>query len=205
MRILIACEYSGIVRDAFTKAGHHAVSCDILPTESNGLHYKGDVRDILYSRHWDMMIAHPPCTYLANSGVSWLNRIPGRWEQLDEGAALFKLLLDAPINRICIENPVPHKYAVERIGQQYDQTIQPYNFGHPESKRTCLWLKNLPPLLNTITLTKPARGYWDNQTPSGQNKLGPSPDRAKIRSRFYPGIAEAMATQWGSIDLDKEI
>lgn len=195
-KVLVACEYSGIVRDAFIAAGFEAMSCDLLPTESEGPHYQGDVRDVLYDG-WDLMVAHPPCTYLANSGVWVLHRDPARWGQLDDGAAFFRLLWEAPIKRICVENPVPHKYAVERIGGKYHQTIQPYQFGHPESKRTCLWLKNLPELRSTNILEKPDRGYWDNQTPSGRNKLGPSPDRAKLRSRFYEGIAVAMADQWG--------
>jgi len=196
MNVLVACEFSGIVRDAFTRAGHHAVSCDLLPSESEGHHYKGDVRDLLYDG-WDLMIAHPPCTYLANSGVRWLHTNPGRWDAMKEGALFFKELLDAPIGKIAIENPVMHKYAVEIIGRKHDQTIQPYQFGHPESKRTCLWLKYLPPLLYTDVLVKEPGQVWDNQTPSGQNKLGPSPDRWKLRSTFYTGIAEAMATQWG--------
>lgn len=196
MKILVACEFSGIVRDAFAKAGHDAMSCDLLPTESPGKHYQGDVLDIL-DYGWDLMIAHPPCTYLANSGVSWLHRQEGRWEKMREGALFFKTLLDANIKRIAIENPIMHKYAVEIIGRKQDQTIQPYEYGHPESKRTGLWLKNLPQLRPTNILTKPKRGYWDNQTPSGQNKLGPSPDRWKLRSTFYKGIAEAIAEQWG--------
>ena len=196
--ILIACEYSGTVRDAFRRMGHDALSCDLIPTESPGPHAIYDVLRLIENEsvEWDLMIAHPPCTYLANSGVSWLHKQPERWALLDEGAAFFKALLDAPIHRICIENPVPHKYAVERIGRKHDQTIQPYQFGHAESKRTCLWLKNLPQLKPTNILQKPERGYWDNQTPSGQNKMGPSPDRAKERARFYTGIAEAMAEQW---------
>lgn len=196
MKVLIACEFSGIVRDAFTRAGHDAVSSDLLDTESEGPHYKGDVRDILYDG-WDLMIAHPPCTFLANSGVRWLHTDRSRWAEMEKGALFFKELLNAPIDRIAIENPVMHKYAVEIIGRKHNQTIQPYEFGHPESKRTCLWLKNLPPLLPTDILTKEKGQVWDNQTPSGQNKLGPSPDRWKLRSTFYKGIADAMATQWG--------
>lgn len=143
------------------------------------------------------MIAHPPCTYLANSGVHWLHRDPGRWKFMDDGAKFFKMLLNADIPKIAVENPVMHKYAVAVIGRKHDQTIQPYEFGHPESKRTCLWLKGLPKLESTNVLSKPQSGKWNNQTPSGQNKLGPSADRWKLRSVTYQGIADAMAEQWG--------
>lgn len=195
MKVLVACEFSGTVRDAFIERGHDAVSCDLLPTESPGPHVQGDVLDLL-DEGWDLMVAHPPCTYLANSGVRWLHERPDRWEKMREAAEFFKSLLNAPVPKICVENPVMHKYAVEIIGRKHDQTIQPYEFGHPESKRTCLWLKNLPPLLPTGILSKKEGTTWENQTPSGQNKLGPSPDRWKERSRFYRGWAEAMANQW---------
>ena len=144
MNVLVACEFSGVVRDAFAKRGHYAVSCDLLPTDSPSTnHYQGDVRDLLIHNAWDLMIGHPPCTYLTNSGVRWLSEDPERWQQLDEGAAFFKLLLDADIPKIAIENPIPHKYAVERIGRKYDQIIQPWQYGHGETKATCLWLKGL--------------------------------------------------------------
>lgn len=195
MKVLIACEFSGTVRDAYLSQGHDAMSADLLPSDTAGPHYQGDVLDII-SDGWDLMIAHPPCTYLANSGVSWLHRQDGRWPKMRDGAQFFKALLDAPIDRIAVENPVMHKYAVEIIGRKHDQTVQPYQFGHPESKRTCLWLKNLPPLVPTDILSTPESGKWDNQTPTGQNKLGPSPDRWKLRSKTYTGIAEAMSTQW---------
>jgi hypothetical protein len=193
MKILIACEYSGTVRDAFARKGHDATSCDLLPTMTPGKHYQGSVTDII-GDGWDMMIAHPPCTYLANSGVSWLNRIPGRWDQMRDGAEFFRLLLNAPIPKIAIENPVMHGYAKEIIGQTYTQTIQPWQFGEDASKRTCLWLKNLPALVPTDVLVK---NRYANQTPSGQNNLGPSADRWKERSTTYQGIANAMAEQWG--------
>lgn len=199
MRVLVACEFSGVVRDAFIKRGHDAISCDLLPTESSGPHMQGDILDCFagWDGYFDLMIAHPPCTYLANSGVHWLGRQEGREQKMIEAALFFKTLLNARIPRICIENPVMHKYAVDIIGRKHDQTIQPYEFGHPESKRTCLWLKNLPKLQPTNVLTKPESGKWENQTPSGQNKLGPSADRWKLRSITYQGIAEAMAEQWG--------
>jgi len=195
MKVLVACEYSGRVRDAFAKKGHDAWSCDLLPTDqSNGNHHQGDIKDILYD-NWDLIIAHPPCTYFANSGVSWLHRDSSRWAKLDESADFFNLFLNHSCNKIAIENPVPHKYALERIGgKKYTQTIQPWQFGHDASKRTCLWLKNLP-LLEPTKIIKKAR--YSNQTPSGQNNLGPSAKRWKIRSETYIGIASAMANQWG--------
>ena len=197
MKVLVACEFSGVVRDAFITQGHDAISCDYLETERPGPHHRGDVSVIL-DQGWDLMIAHPPCTYLSNSGVSWLHRQPGRWDLMEEAALFFKLLLQADIPRVAIENPVMHKYALGIIGRKHNQTFQPYQYGHPESKRTCLWLKNLPQLRPTEIIPKPSKGYWNNQTPSGQNKLGPSNDRWKIRSRFYPRVAKAMAIQWGS-------
>ena len=197
MKILIACEYSGIVRDAFIAQGHDARSCDILPTERPGPHYQGDVTELL-DKAWDLIIAHPPCTYLCNSGVRWLHTEKGRWEKLEEAAAFFRLFLDVNCPRVCIENPVMHRYARERLhGKKQTQSIQPFQFGHPESKRTCLWLKGLEPLRPTKVLDLPGCGYWENQTPSGRNKLAPSPDRAKLRSATYSGIADAMAAQWG--------
>ena len=197
MKVLVACETSGVVRNAFLEKGHDAWSCDLEPADDNqDRHFQQDVLEILYDDCWDMIIAHPPCTYLANSGVHWLNRQKGRWEKMFEAAVFFRAFLCAEAKYICVENPVMHKYALEHIGQKHTQTIQPYQFGHSESKRTCLWLINLPPLKPTKILEKPACGYWDNQCPSGQNKLGPSPDRAKKRSRTYEGIAKAMANQW---------
>ena len=141
-----------------------------------------------------MMIAHPPCTYLANSGVRWLHTQPGRWNDMREGAAFFKRLLDAPIPKIAVENPVMHKYALAEIRQRPAQTVQPWQFGEDASKRTCLWLKGLPLLVPTKILRKER---YANQTPSGQNNLGPSALRAHLRSMTYEGIAEAMASQWG--------
>tara|TARA_Y100000401_G_C8270543_1_gene198123 strand:- start:94 stop:687 length:594 start_codon:yes stop_codon:yes gene_type:complete len=197
MKVLVACEYSGIVRDAFTEKGHNAWSCDLLPTDSlSGNHYEGDVKDILYN-DWDLIIAHPPCTYFANSGVRWLYEKPNRWSYMIKAAEFFNLFLDHNCERIAIENPVPHKYALEQIGnRKYDQTIQPWQFGHDASKRTCLWLKNLPNLIPTKIIKK---DKYSNQTPSGQNNLGPSKNRWKERSKTYKGIADAMANQWGNL------
>ena len=198
LKVLVACEYSGKVRNAFSACGHMAMSCDLLPSESQGLHYQGDVRDIL-DQGWDLMVAHPPCTYLSGSGMHWTTR-GLRDPQLTEDALAFvQLLMDAPIPRIAIENPV--SVISSRI-RKPEQIIMPYQFGHDASKKTCLWLKNLP-LLKPTKFIEPrivnGKKRWGNQTDSGQNKLGPSKDRWKIRSETYQGIADAMAVQWGSL------
>lgn len=194
MKVLVACEYSGRVRDAFRLKGHDAMSCDILPADVPGPHYQGDVRDLLQTNHWDLMIAFPPCTYLAASGMHWTTR-GFRDPQLTEDALSFvQLLLDAPIDKIALENPVG---CISRRIRKPDQYIHPWQFGCPHSKKTCLWLKNLPVLKHTNVLPLPESGRWENQTKSGQNKLGPSDDRWKIRSMTYQGIADAMADQWG--------
>jgi hypothetical protein len=192
MKVLIACEYSGAVRDAFIAQGHDAISCDLLPTDAPGPHYQGDVRDIIEDG-FDLMVAHPPCTHLAVSGARWFKD-----KQVEQAEALdfVRLLLSAPIGKIALENPI--SIISSRI-RKPNQIIQPWQFGHPESKSTCLWLKNLPKLISTDILQLPASGRWSNQTPSGQNKLGPSPDRWKERSKTYQGIAEAMAQQWGAV------
>lgn len=196
MRVLVACEYSGTVRDAFRAMGHDAWSCDLLPTEVDGPHIVGDVLAVL-GNGWDLMIAHPPCTYLTNSGVSWLHKDPARWALLDDGAAFFRAMLDAPIPRIAIENPIMHKHARERIGHAaYTQIVQPWMFGHPESKATCLWLKGLPPLLGTVD-ARQEMSRLPIRERQRLHYLPPSKDRWKIRSTTYKGIAEAMAAQWG--------
>jgi len=199
MRVLIACERSGIVRRAFTARGHYAVSCDMVGADDSPClrHYCGDVRDIV-DDGWDLMIAHPPCTHLAVSGARWFpeKRADGRQQ---DALDFVRLLMAAPIARICIENPVS---VISSQIRKPDQIIQPWMFGHAEAKATCLWLKNLPRLRPTAMVERPARGYWDNQTPSGQNKLGPSPERATVRSRTYLGIADAMAEQWDEKHLD---
>ena len=216
VRVLVACEYSGTVRDAFNKLGFDAWSCDILPTDKPGNHLQCDVREIL-NDGWDIMIAHPPCTYLSSSGLHWNKRTPGRQEKTEEALKFVELLLNAPIKHIALENPIG---AISSQIRKPEQIIQPYEYGHPESKSTCLWLKNLPVLKPTkfadwkyyrckcgnvfeAELGKygccdgPAKIMWDNQTKSGQNKLPPSKDRWKIRSKTYQGIADAMAMQWG--------
>lgn len=193
MKVLVACEYSGKVRDAFLRYGHDAMSCDLLPTDAPGPHYQGDVFDII-NDGWDLMIAHPPCTYLSVSGMHWTTR-GLRDPQLTEGALAFvQRLMDAPVERIAIENPV--SIISSRI-RKPDQIIQPWWFGHDASKKTCLWLKNLPILEKTHVLPGDAKTRRSNQTANGQNKLPPSKDRWKIRSETYAGIAEAFANQWG--------
>lgn len=200
MKILIACEYSGVVRDAFVAKGHDAWSCDILPTESLGNHYQCDVREILnYS--WDMMIAHPPCTHLACSGAAWFkNKKELQVEALD----FIRLLLDAPIPKIALENPVG---VISTRIRKPDQVIQPYYFGEPFQKSTCLWLKNLPKLVATHC-DAPLFGMTVDKgemyvSPSGKRMakwyamLRADGNRAKIRSKTFQGIADAMANQWG--------
>jgi len=192
MRVLIACEYSGTVRDAFIAQGHDAMSCDLLPTDRPGQHYQGDIVDIL-GDDWDLMVAHPPCTHLAVSGAKHFKE-----KQTDgrQAAALefVRTLMDAPIPRICVENPV--SIISTRI-RKPDQIIQPWMFGHEATKTTCLWLKGLPPLVPTDIVGKGAR----HVTKSGKSlptwyNLPPSADRWKIRSATFQGIADAMAAQW---------
>jgi hypothetical protein len=201
MKVLVACEYSGRVRDAFIARGHDAISCDLLPTDVAGPHYQGDVFDII-NDGWDLMVAHPPCTYLTNSGSGWLYNKDGskneeRWENLKDGAEFFKKLCEAPIEKKAIENPIQHKHAVELHGQgKATQYVQPWMFGHMEQKATGLWLYGLPKLkptndvkLEMMKLPKNARERL--------HYLPPSEDRWKLRSMTYPGIADAMAEQWG--------
>lgn len=211
MRVLAACEESQEVARAFRALGHDAWSADILPSahcdaacppsgacEYHG-HYRGDVTPLLVPGAWDLLIAFPPCTFLCSSGLHWNSRRPGRAQQTAEALEFARSLLEAPVPRIALENPVG------RIGSAIrpaDQSIQPLMFGHDASKTTCLWLKNLPKLEPTDYIDPRMVGgkpRWGNQTDSGQNKLGPSADRAKIRSRTYPGIARAMAEQWGGL------
>lgn len=195
MKVLVACEYSGVVRDAFIKRGHDAMSCDLLETDRPGPHYQGDVFDII-DQGWDLMIAHPPCTYLSNSGVSWLYRKEGRWQQMEGGAKFFKRLWESDIPKIAVENPIMHKYAKEIIGATQDQIVHPWMFGHPEQKATCLWLKNLPELHETDNVKEEMNQLSDKER-QRLHYLPPSKDRWKIRSKTYQGIAEAMAEQWG--------
>ena len=194
MKVLIACEFSGVVRDAFKAKGHYAMSCDLLPTEREGLHYQGDVRDVI-NDGWDLMIAHPPCTYLSNAAARFL--YPGgvlNSERLKlglEAKDFFMELYNAPINKIAIENPVPSKvYGLPNESQ----VIQPYYFGHPYQKKTYLWLKNLPPLLSTLVCENPEttknKHNWFNKG---------GVERQKNRAKTFQGIADAMAEQWGAL------
>lgn len=183
MRVLVACEYSGVVRDAFLRAGHEAMSCDLLPTDAPGPHYQGDVRDVL-DYPWDLMIAHPPCTDLSVSGARHFaaKRMDGRQQA---GVSFVMMLAKRDIPRIAIENPVS---VLSSLWRKPDQVIQPWQFGHGETKATCLWLKGLPRLKPTdVVEGREARVH----------KMPPSPDRWKLRSTTYAGIAEAMADQWG--------
>ena len=206
LNVLIGCEISGLIRDEFVARGHNAFSCDLFSLEQvppywpkqrfPERHLVGDVRYWAQNRTagcWDLAIFMPPCTYLANSGVRWLYREDGtvaydRWELMRRGADFFRELLNAPIPHIAVENPVQHRYARERIGVPFTQTVQPWQFGHAEVKRTCLWLKNLPPLVPTKIVPPPYHArVW---------KMGPHEYRQMDRSLTYPGIAKAMADQW---------
>ena len=192
MRVLVACERFGVIRDAFIKAGHDAMSCDLVDTLAPGPHYAGDVRDILHDG-WDLMIAHPPCTFLCSSGLHWNTRRPERAAQTDEAVEFVRRLLAAPIPRIAVENPIG---CLSTRIRKPDQIVQPWQFGEDASKATCFWLVGLP-FLEATNIIKKDR--YANQTASGQNKLPPSPDRWKERSRTYEGIAAAMASQWGCL------
>lgn len=200
MKVLVACEYSGRVRRAFAALGHDVISADFEPSEDDSpYHYRGDCFDLINDQHFDLMIAHPPCTYLSVSGMHWTAR-GLRDQQLTEDALSFvRRLMDAPIKRIAIENPV--SVISSRI-RKPDQTINPYQFGDDASKKTCLWLKELP-LLRPTKFIEPrminGKMRWSNQCDSGQNKLAPSADRWKDRSRTYEGIAKAFAQQWGNL------
>lgn len=186
MRCAVLCEFSGVVRDAFRARGHDAVSCDLLPSESPGPHIQGDC----LAQDWsgfDLIVAHPPCTYLCNSGVRWLHTQPGRWDKMHEAADFFRSIQALPVARIAVENPIPHRHA--KLGKP-TQSVQPWMHGHGETKATCLWLKGLPPL-------KPSK-VVEGRTPRVHH-ASPGPNRWKERSRTLPGIASAMATQWGSL------
>lgn len=193
MRILVACEKSGRVRDALLAAGHDAMSCDLEPTEAPGPHYQGDVRDVLHEQ-WDGLVAHPVCRYLSNSGVRWLHERPERWAAMVEGAEFFALFLNAAhIPRRAVENPIMHKYAAALIGRRADQFVQPHWFGDPFKKATGLHLEGLPKLTRT---------HYPGDYPPGTVfkqecwLMGPSAERESLRSRTYLGIANAIATQW---------
>ena len=179
-RVLIACEFSGIVRDAFLVQGHDAISCDLLPSERPGPHYEGDVRDILW-QDWDILISFPPCTYLCNSGARWWAH---RQREQAEALDFVRLLLEAPIPHIALENP---EGRISTAIRKPDQLIHPWEYGHEEEKKTCLWLKALPLLQPTKLMARRTQRVW---------RMGESKSRARERSRTYPGIAHAMAEQW---------
>lgn len=206
LRVLVACEYSGAVRDAFRALGHDAMSCDLLDTDVAGPHYKGDVFEII-GDGWDLMVAHPPCTYLTNSGVRWLRertragdaytaRAIDRWPAMIDGALFFRRLLDAPIPRVAVENPTMHGYATSIVGEKATQTVHPWQHGHTQTKATGLWLRGLPPLLETdnVKAETMALPYAER---SMIHYASPGVDRWKVRSATFPGIAAAMAAQWG--------
>jgi hypothetical protein len=206
VRILIACEFSGVVRRAFRALGHDAWSCDLLPSEDGSeYHIHGDVMTALYrmprsqagAKHWDLMVAHPPCTYLANSGERWLKDNPDRQLMRKEALSFVLALWNAPIERIAIENPIGH---LSTAWQKPHQVVQPFLFGHPEWKSTCLWLKNLPPLHPTHCVEPDGTvggGKKPGRISSRLHRLPPGPDRQRERSRTFQGVADAMAAQWG--------
>lgn len=199
----MACESSGVVRRAFAEEDHEAYSCDILPSDDNSkFHIQDDVTNHL-DEDWDLMIAHPPCTFMCNSGVSWLHKDDKRWDELKKAYEFFLVLKNANIPKIAIENPIPHKYAMKYTGR-YTQLLQPYQFGHPEQKATCLWLKNLPRLVTTDN-----RFHEMKKLPKSEaqriHMTPPGPDRWKIRSRTYEGIAKAMSDQWGNKPLQTQL
>ncbi len=211
MKILIGCEFSGIVRRAFAALGHDVWSCDLLPSDDgSNRHIVGDVRDYL-DEGWDMLaVFHPPCTRLCNSGVRWLKEAPpGKtldqmWRELDEGADLFSKCWNAPIKRVACENPIMHKYAKQRIANYEPpaQIVQPWWFGEPEFKATGLYLRGLDPLSPTNKLQPPKPGTAAHKAGSKVHRTPPGPDRWKIRSRFFPGGAAAMADQWAGLAVE---
>lgn len=211
MRILVGCETSGVVRRAFAARGHDVWSVDLLPAEDrSNRHIIGDVRDYL-DGGWDLLaVMHPPCTRLCNSGVRWLSvPPPGRtkeemWRDLEDGAALFSACWNAPIERVCVENPVMHRHARERIaGWQRPQTVQPWWFGEPAFKATGLYLRGLSPLVPTDKLTPPRPGTEEHKAWSRVHRAPPGPDRWRERSRTFEGVARAMATQWSPMACDQ--
>lgn len=185
MRVLVACEYSGAVRDAFLKRGHDAISCDLLPTDVPGPHHVGDVLELLQRERFDMLIAFPPCTYLCSSGLHWNKKRPERAQKTEEGLEFVRKLLAADVPKIALENPIG---CISSRIRKPDQIIQPWQFGHGEVKATCLWLKGLPKLVPTCIVDGREAKVW---------RAPPSPDRWKIRSKTYAGVAEAMGEQWG--------
>lgn len=205
MKVLVACEFSGTVRDEFIKQGHDAVSCDLLPSESDfGPHIQGDVLDVIGAEKWDLMIAHPPCTYLSSVGNKWLKNNPERERERVEAFNFAMKLYNADIPKVCMENPMGY---LNTHFRRPDQTIHPWMFGDHEMKRTCLWLKNLPKLYWTLPNARKPEPRWIRHTKNGEGKkiyfvesciLCGDEERWKVRSKTFPGIAHAMAVQWGS-------
>lgn len=197
LRVLIACEFSGIVRDTFAALGHDAWSCDLLPSERSGNHIQADFRSVVQD-DWDVVGYHYECRVMANSGVRWLHEKPGRWDELREACEIFNLTLRDP-RPGWSENPVQHRHAKERIDREQDQVIQPWQFGEPYFKATCLWLRGgLNPLNPTSILERPKRGTDEHKKWSMVHRASPGPDRWRARSRTFEGIARAMASQWSS-------
>lgn len=209
MRVLIACEESGTVRDEFIRLGHDAISCDLKPTRKSGPHLQCDVRDVLHLG-WDLMIAHPVCKRLANSGVRWLHEPPkghtveGMWAALEEAAEFYRLLRDAPIPKKAIENPIMHRHAKERVQPGYRQVVQPWWFGDPTFKATGFELIGLPDLVPTNKLIPPKKGTPEHKAWSWVHMMPPGPNREQERSVTQPGIARAMAEQWGGYVIQME-
>lgn len=202
MKVLVACEFSGIVRDAFIAKGHDAISCDLLPTERSGPHYQGNVLDIL-DTGFDLLIAHPPCTRLTRAGERWL-KVPPKgktliqmWEEFNEGVDLYLKLRNCSIPKRCIENPVFNQFAKHQLGNPSRQIVQPWWFGEEAFKATGFELINLPNLVATNKLVPPNRGTDDHKKWSFVHRCSPGPDRWKVRSKTFQGIANAMAEQWG--------
>ena len=195
MKILIACEFSGIVREAFSKRGHNAWSCDLLPTDKPGQHIQADFRSVVQDS-WDFIGYHYECRVMANCGARWLYEKPGRWMELDESCEIFNITLnDSRLGYS--ENPIQHKYTKERIVREQDQVIQPYHFGEPYFKATCLWLRGIPKLQATNILTIPEKNSLEYKKWSMIHRAAPGKDRWKVRSKTFQGIADAMALQWG--------
>lgn len=200
MKVIIACERSGRLRDAFIRYGHDAISCDIFPSDVSGPHLECDMWDSRVTRqHWDLAIIHPMCTYLCNSGVRWLQEHQWRMNLMRAGAYFFKAALeDFPAERVAAENPIMHKYAIDIVGRKHDQLVQPSWFGDKKTKATCWWLKNLPPLVKTNDVgPAPKSGTPEYAEWAECHHASPGPERAKLRSTFYPGMSDACAAQWG--------
>jgi hypothetical protein len=198
VRVLIACEFSGIVREAFRRRGHKAFSCDLLPAEDGSrFHLQEDVFGVIRRLDWDLMICHWPCTYACNSGVRWLKGNRDRWYLMEAYARKFKTLLNSKVPRLAMENPIPHRYAAALMGRKYDQIIHPWQFGHREMKATCIWVKNLPLLQATDNVGPPPTDKIEREKWARVHRAPPSPDRWKERSRTLFGVADAMAEQWG--------